>query len=125
MVPQVLMVEFGSAGDATRWESVQGYLDSGVSRSVLPAAVLARLGVEPCDELEFLLQDDTRVRRRRGVAACRLEERMGAADVLFGEEGDLPLIGSLTLGSLGLGLNPLTCELYDSPMLLASTKAVA
>jgi hypothetical protein len=45
-------------------------------------------------------------------------ERVGGADVIFGEEGDSILLGALTLESLGLSLDPLRRELREIPLLL-------
>ena len=42
----------------------------------------------------------------------------GAAPVIYGEEGDDPLLGVTTLEALGLVLNPFTRELYPMRMLL-------
>jgi hypothetical protein len=60
-----------------------------------------------------------RIIRRRGVAFFKYGDRVGGSDVIFGQEGDSNLLGVHTLESLGLGLNPLTRELYELPLLLA------
>ncbi len=39
--------------------------------------------------------------------------------MVFGEETDATLLGSLTLEALGLGLDPLRRELIQLPMMLA------
>jgi hypothetical protein len=49
----------------------------------------------------------------------RYGERVGGADVIFGEEGDHQLLGALTLEALGLALDPLKRELRPLPMMLA------
>ena len=46
-------------------------------------------------------------------------ERVGVADVIFGEEGDSALLGAFTLEALGLSLDPLRRELRPLPMILA------
>jgi hypothetical protein len=50
----------------------------------------------------------------------RLGERVGGSDVIFGEAGDINLLGALTLESLGLLLDPLERELRELPRLLAT-----
>ncbi len=55
--------------------------------SVVPATVLERLGVQPLDEQEFRLAEGTKVTRRKGGAVFRYEQRVGVADVIFGEDG--------------------------------------
>jgi hypothetical protein len=46
-------------------------------------------------------------------------DRIGGADVIFGEPGDSTLLGALTLGALGFALDPLRRELRPLPMILA------
>ena len=100
-------------------EKLEFLIDSGAIYSVLPAAVLDRLGIEPVAEQEFRLANGSKIRRRRGVALFRLGDRVGGSDVIFGEPGDSPLLGALTLGALGFCLNPLRRELKPLPMILA------
>ena len=54
----------------------------------------------------------------------RYGERVGVADVIFGEEGDSTLLGAFTLEALGLSLDPLRRELKPLPMLLANLSVV-
>ena len=84
----------------------------------MPTPVLQRLGISPLDEQEFRLANGSRVTRKKGIALFRYEERVGGADVIFGEEGDSNLLGSTTLESLGLVLDPLRRELRPLPMVL-------
>jgi hypothetical protein len=56
--------------------------------------------------------------RQKGIAMFRYGERVGGADVIFGEEGDLGLLGAFTLEALGLALDPLKRELLPIPMVL-------
>jgi hypothetical protein len=62
--------------------------------------------------------DGRKIVRQRGYALFRLDERVGVADVVFGEEGDSVLLGAFTLESLGLALDPLRRELTPLPMLM-------
>jgi predicted aspartyl protease len=94
-------------------------VDSGAIRSVLPEALLRELGIEPIAEDTYILANGEAIIRRRGVALFRYGDKVGGADVIFGEEGDSDLLGVLTLESLGLRLNPLTRELFELPMMLA------
>jgi hypothetical protein len=80
--------------------------------------VLQSLGIEPVAEDSYFLANGDKITRRRGIAVFRYGERIGGADVIFGEEGDSNLLGALTLEALGLGLNPLRRELIELPMLM-------
>ena len=102
-------------GDA---EPVEFLVDSGAVHSVVSASTLERLGIEPLDEQVFRLADGTKVVRRKGVAVFRYGDRIGGADVIFGEGGDTNLMGATTLESLGLVLDPLKRELRPLPMVL-------
>jgi predicted aspartyl protease len=94
-------------------------VDSGAIRSLVPGSLLRDLGIEPITEDSYMLANGDKITRRRGVALFKYGERIGGADVIFGEEGDSDLLGVLTLEAMGLGLNPLTRELFEIPMLLA------
>jgi clan AA aspartic protease len=99
-------------------ERVELLVDSGALNTVIPADVLEGLGIRPLSEQTFRLANGSTIRRRRGVAVFRYGERIGGADVVFGEAGDATLLGATTLESLGLGLDPLKRELIDLPMTL-------
>ncbi|MDE0037987.1 MAG: aspartyl protease family protein [Gammaproteobacteria bacterium] len=113
-------LEVEVAGPATpdNTEPVEFLVDSGAVHSVVPALILERLGIEALDKQEFRLADGTKVVRRKGGAVFRYGERVGVADVIFGEGGDSNLMGATTLESLGLVLDPLKRELRPLPMVL-------
>ena len=113
-----LEIQVGNPAAPETTERVEFLIDSGAVHSLVPTPVLQRLGISPLDELEFRLANGSRVTRKKGVALFRYEERVGGADVIFGEEGDSNLLGSTTLESLGLVLDPLRRELRPLPMLL-------
>ena len=53
-----------------------------------------------------------------GGALFKYGDRIGLANVIFGEPGDSTLLGVLTLEALGYALDPLRRELRPLPMLL-------
>lgn len=81
-------------------------VDTGASLSVIPAKVLEKLGVERRWRRRFVLANGERVERDVGVVIFYYNGREGAAEVIFGEPDDKPLIGALTLETLGLKVNP-------------------
>lgn len=115
----VLKIEVGNPAKPARTEEVEFLIDSGVIYSVVPARTLKRLGIKPLTTEEFRLADGTTIRRKKGVALFRFGERVGGADVIFGEAGDSVLLGAFTLEALGLSLDPLRRELRPLPMVLA------
>jgi clan AA aspartic protease len=114
----MLTVEMGNPARPEVTEPVDFLIDSGATYSVVPAPVLERLGIRPLTEQEFRLANGARIVRRRGGAMFKYNDRMGVADVIFGEEGDSTLLGAHTLESLGYALDPLRRELRPLPMVL-------
>lgn len=94
-------------------------VDSGAVYSVVPARTLRRLKVKPHSRRTFILADGSEVTRQIGDASFRFDGRHGASPVIFGEEGDSVLLGTVTLEALGVILDPMRRELRPLPMFLA------
>ncbi|MCI0342866.1 MAG: retroviral-like aspartic protease family protein [Planctomycetales bacterium] len=114
-----LTVFVGNPARPRKTESVECLVDSGAYFSVLPQAVLNRLGIVPFAEQEFRLANGEKIVRKKGTAHFRYKRRSGGADVLFGDSGDSNLLGTLTLEALGLSLDPLRRELRPMPLPLS------
>ncbi len=93
-------------------------VDSGAIYSVVPSQVLNRLGLKPYSEQEFSLADGTIIVRKKGYAMFKYLDRIGVADVIFGQRGDSLLLGAFTLEALGLALDPLKRQLRPLPMVI-------
>jgi len=119
----VLEVEVGNPANPEVTEKVDFLIDSGAIYSVVPTPILERLGIKPITEQEFRLADGSKIVRKKGFAIFKYGERIGGADVIFGEEGDHKLLGAFTLEALGLVLDPLKRELKPLPMLLATLRS--
>lgn len=87
-------------------------IDSGAFHSLVPRAVLQTLAVEPYRSVDIILADGTKMTREVGDLYFELNGEGAVAPVIFGEEGEEPLLGATTLEALGLVLNPLRRELY-------------
>jgi len=120
VVLTTLIVEVANLATPGTTRPITFLIDSGALQSVVPAEVLAGLGIVPIATQEFRLADGESISRRKGAALYRYGDRVGGADVIFGEEGDATLIGALTLASLGFVLDPLRRELRPLPMILAA-----
>ena len=114
-----LEIEVGNPANPQKTQSLEFLVDSGAIYSVVPAPVLKKLGIKPLTKEEFILANGEKVVRKKGGAFFRYGEKVGVADVIFGEEGDSILLGSFTLEALGLMLDPLRRELKPLPMMLA------
>ena len=98
--------------------TVRFLIDSGAVYSLVPAKQLESLKVEPYKTLDFALTDGSLVTRKVGDAHFEYRGRGGAAPVIFGENGDQPLLGATTLESLGLVLDPFRRELHPMQLIL-------
>ncbi len=115
----VLEIEVGNPAKPDVTEILEFLIDSGAIYSVVPTPILEKLGIRPLTEQEFRLANGTKIVRKKGIALFKYGERIGGADVIFGEEGDSVLLGAFTLEALGLVLDPLRRELKPLPMVLA------
>lgn len=102
---------------------VELLVDTGAIYSVLPGNVLRRLGIKPMQREQFTLADGTKQIYPIGEAFFRLGERVGTSKVVFAPPGTTPLLGALTLESLGLMVNPVTRELRPMNLILAASRA--
>lgn len=115
----VLQIEVGNPAVPDATEPVDFLVDSGAIYSVVPSALLHRLGIMPITTETFRLADGSTIQRGKGIALYRYRDRIGGADVVFGESEDAVLLGALTLEALGLSLDPLRRELKPLPLILA------
>ncbi|MFH1109736.1 MAG: aspartyl protease family protein [Planctomycetota bacterium] len=116
----VLEIEVGNPAKPEVTEKLEFLIDSGAVYSVVPTPVLENLGIRPLVEETFRLADGSKIVRKKGIALFRYGDRVGGADVIFGESGDSLLLGALTLEALGFSLDPLRRELKPLPMILGA-----
>jgi len=114
----VLEIEVANPNKPEATRSVEFLIDSGAIYSVVPTPILEELGIRPLTEQEFRLANGSKIVRKKGVAVFKYGDRIGGADVIFGEEGDFTLLGAFTLEALGLALDPFKRELKPIPMIL-------
>lgn len=101
-----------------RTATVTFLVDSGAVYSVVPGVVLRRLGIRPHGSRSFQLADGSEITRRMGDAIFLIDGERGASPVIFGERGDSTLLGTVSLESLGLMLDPIRRVLKPLPMVL-------
>ncbi len=95
-------------------------IDSGAVHSVVPRDVLRTLGIKAYKKTSFILANGDAIERDVGTGHFVYKSYQGAAPIVFGEKGDIALLGATTLESLELALNPLTRELYPLQMTMMS-----
>ena len=89
-------------------------VDTGAALSWLPAPVLESLGVERVKALGFRRADGSALTRRTGGVIVRAAGVETWDEVVFGEPGDLVLLGARSLEGLNLRVDPVTMQLIDS-----------
>ena len=104
---------------STKFADIEFLVDSGAVYSLVPGKVLDELEIEPYREIAFSMADGTSIKRQVSSAYFEFEGEGGPAPVIYGEEGDTPLLGATTLESIGLVLHPFSRTLHPMRMLMA------
>ena len=100
-------------------------IDSGAVYSAMPTSVLEALGIVRLSRHEFTLADGTYRAYDVGEAFFEFDRRCGTSRVVFAPDGVTPLLGAVTLESLGLMVNPVTRELMPMRLFLATVSGAA
>lgn len=108
-------------GGRRRSIDVRFLVDTGAVYTVLPERAWRALKLRPERTAEFTLADGTTI--TRGVSECRFTVlgRSATSPVVLGGPDDAPLLGAVTLETLGLMVNPLTRELLPMRLMLAGS----
>ena len=101
-----------SPGERRTLQSV--LVDAGAELSWVPAAILDSLGIERYTKWRFRQADGTILERWVGGAFVHVGGKRTNDDVVFGEPGDLVLLGSRTLEGLNVRIEPVTKQLVDA-----------
>lgn len=89
-------------------------VDTGAELSWVPAAVLESLGVERNNKWRFRQADGSILERWTGTVVVQVAGKRAGDEVVFGEPGDLVLLGSRTLEGLNFRVEPVTKQLVDA-----------
>lgn len=89
-------------------------VDTGAELSWLPADVLESLSIERRRKWQFRQADDSILERWSGVAEIHVAGKGAGDEVVFGEPGDLVLLGSRTLEGLNFRVDPWSKRLVDA-----------
>jgi predicted aspartyl protease len=98
---------------------------TGALYSVIPGTLARKLALEKLDREEFTLADGTHRAYDVGEAFFELGDRRGTSKVVYGPATVTPLLGALTLESLGLMVNPVTREVLPMRLFLGSSRRAA
>ena len=89
-------------------------VDTGAELSWVPSEVLVSLGIERNNLWRFRQADRTILERWTGSVLIILAGKRAADAVVFGEPGDLVLMGSRTLEGFNFRVEPVTKQLVDA-----------
>ena len=89
-------------------------VDTGAELSWFPSSALESLGIERHRIWRFRQADGTVLERWTGFVIVRVAGVETADEVVFGERGDLILLGARSLEGLNLRVEPITKRLVDA-----------
>jgi len=89
-------------------------VDTGAELTWVPTDVLESLGIERYTPWRFRQADGTVLERWAGAAFVHVAGKRAADEVVFGESGDLVLLGARSLEGLNLRVEPANKRLVDA-----------
>jgi predicted aspartyl protease len=89
-------------------------VDTGAELSWFPGELLESLGVERYTKWRFQQADGTVLERWTGSVWVHVANKRAADEVVFGEPGDLVLLGARSLEGLNFRVEPLSRRLVDA-----------
>jgi predicted aspartyl protease len=89
-------------------------VDTGAELSWFPAEVLESLGIKQSKRSQFRQAGGTVLTRWTGAASLYVAGTWTFDEVVFGEPGDLVILGSRSLEGLNLRIDPVRNELVDA-----------
>jgi predicted aspartyl protease len=98
-------------------------VDTGAELSWIPAEVLESLGIERYTRVRFRQADGSVLERWIGPAFVHAEGKRTTDDVVFGEPGELVLLGARSLEGLNLRVDPVSKRMVDAGPLPAAAAA--
>jgi predicted aspartyl protease len=116
----LVKVDMVVKGKRGRSRTVEMWVDSGAVWSLLPREDWQALGLKAERSQRFALTDGTVIERSVSECRFRYEGSEASSPVILGEEGDVALLGSVTLETLALVLNPFNRSLHPMRLLLAT-----
>jgi len=105
--------------DRTKSKKVSGLVDTGATLSTLPAKLAKELGIGITSEDKIQTASGI-ITIQKGRAIIRIEKKEELQPIWISDIIDRVLIGSVTLETLGLKVNPITVKVEETPLMLYS-----
>ena len=110
------------SGTGLRREIRNVLVDTGAELSCFPGAVLDAVGIVRGKQLRFRQADGSVLIRWTGAGIVYAANTYATDDLVFGEPGDLVLLGSRSLEGLNVRVDPIMKTLIDAgPMPMAAS----
>lgn len=90
----------------TRFKELEAVVDTGSTFTTAPRELLQRLGIQPTRREHFRVASGEVTENEVGDALVRLAGKQSATPVIFGEPGEPPLLGTVTLEGFLLAVDP-------------------
>ena len=94
-----------------RYQPVEVLVDTGATYTKVPRAALAALGITPAVRRQARSGDGRTITRELGEARIRFQGEQYVNLVTFGEAGEDALLGSITLETFSLAVDPVNRRL--------------
>lgn len=107
-------VQLASPSRPDRRENLKLLVDSGSMYSWVSATVLRDLGVQPTERRRLLTIEGKTTQRGAAEVLITLEGRTLHTICLFGDPGDLEVLGAHTLEGFGLAVDPVQRRLIPA-----------
>lgn len=111
-------MQVGNPTNPTRRTTIELFVDTGAVYSIVPAATLRELGIEPKVRKTFRTADGRTIERAFADATFVYDGEEANSRVIFGEPEDATVLGVHALEALGLQVDPVTGKLGPSTLFL-------
>ena len=103
-----------TASPGERQRLIDVLVDTGAELSWIPSAALEALGIKRWKQARFRQASGTVLTRWTGAATLYVGEWLTADEVVFGEPGDLTILGARSLEGLNVHVDPVRKMLVDA-----------
>lgn len=108
-------VKIRSLGSSNGVFEARFLVDTGATDSLVPAADLKRIGVQPVGRNAYELANGKVEEYEFGLAEIVIMDEVTAGRVIFGPDGSEPILGVTALESVGITIDPATRTLRKLP----------
>ena len=106
-----VLVNIRNPAQPDRQRELELLVDTGSLFTWVAAPALEGLGIVPAETRQLRITTGALIERRMGGAFLVWNGRMGAANVVFGEPGDMEVLGVTALESLSVTADPVESKL--------------